>query len=664
MTRLQLRFRCGYYTATVYQLLVSVVALWLTRFPYYIYNADEIGVISVDEWMPILWGGLRFDLCAVAYFNLLFIAMRFLPFGFVERRRWTVATNIVFGVSNAVMLALNISDVAYSSFNGGRMRWSTLAGAFGDSNMVGIIISYFHDYWWVYLLAVVFIGVTLAVAYIPVISGGIIKTGRRWLTIALRVLIFVVASFVAFVCIRGDLSRLSRPLGIADAMRYVANAKVNLILNTPFSVLRSIGKVGEVERVVHYSDEELSAMRRSVHHFCAEDTIPGVAKQCGKNVMIIELESGAQLWIDTLNIVNDDTKRGLTPFLDSIASHSMVCRNVMATGVTSVGGTVAIFGGFPTFEPFRYVVSSYNGNVLDTPVNMLKMKGYSAKAYFGGKPGSFNIDQSLNAVGFNDVVTCVDYGVDNDYDGTWGIFDHAMGAYAARDMSTLPQPFIAGWFTISAHGPFTVPSYWKADGYKSEPRTPQQSVEYTDRALRHFFNIAKEQPWYDNTVFIITGDHGCRELKHTKYDTPYIKYHIPFIVYTPDGSVKPGEVEGRVMSQFDIAPTLLHIMGYDEPFVSLGTDLFDVSQRHYALSSVNGRLMITGEKYVVMTDMKAVSPDEVYDIVVDQSLSTPLDSYDGEEVDGMVRWARAFMQDYTCRMIDNRMSFASDRRTQ
>ncbi len=661
MTRSRLRFRCGYYTATVYQLVVSVVALWLTRFPYYVYNAGEVGEISPAEWMPILWGGLRFDLCAVAYFNLLFIAMRFLPFGFVTRRRWILATNIIFGVCNAVMLALNIADVALSSFIGGRMRWSTLAGAFGDSNMVGIIISYFHDYWWVYLLAVISIGVTLAVAYIPVISGGIIRVGRRWLTIALRVLVFIVASFVTIVCIRGQLTELSRPLGIADAMHYGVNAKVNLILNTPFSVLRSIGKVGEIERVVHYGDNELSSMRRSVHHFSVNDTIPGVEKQSGKNVMIIELESGGLMWLDSFNIVEGDEKRGLMPFLDSIATQSLVCRNVMATGVTSVGGTVAIFGGFPTYEPFRYVVSSYNGNVLDTPVNLLKKNGYSAKAYFGGKPGSVNIDQSLIAVGFSDVITCVDYGDYSDYDGTWGIFDHAMGAYAARDMSTLPQPFIAGWFTINAHGPFTVPTDWNADGYKSEHRTVQQSMEYTDRALRHFFNIAKEQPWFDNTVFVITGDHGCRELKHTKYDTPYIKYHIPFIVYTPDGSVKPSEVEGRVMSQIDIAPTLLHIMGYDKPFVSLGTDLFDLSRQHYALSSVNGRLMITGEKYVVMTDMKAALPDEVYDIVADQSLSTPLDGYDGEEVDSMMRWARAFMQDYTCRMIDNRMSITSDR---
>lgn len=654
------RFRCRYYTATVYQLVVSLVALWLSRFPYYIYNAREIGEITMAEWVPILCGGLRFDLCAVAYFNLLFIAMRFLPFGFVMRRGWILATNIIFGMSNAVMLALNIADVAFSPFIGGRMRWSTLAGAFGDSNMVEIIISYFHDYWWVYLLAVIFIAVTLAAAYIPVISGGIIRVSRRWLTIALRILIFVIASVVTLVCIRGDLSKSGRPLGIADAMRYGLNAKVNLILNTPFTVVRSINSAAALERVEYFSEKELRELRRDRYHFTDNGLLPGIASQKGKNVVVIVLESGAQLWIDRLNIVAGDSPRRLTPFLDSIAARSLVCRHVMATGIVSPNGITAVFCGFPSFEPMFHSVSPYNSNAIDAPVNLLARKGYSSKFYFGGAPSSYYVVPSALASGFADVVTRKEYDDDRDFDGKWGIFDHAMGAYAARDLSSLPRPFIAGWFTINAHAPFIVPADWQAGGYLSESGTPQRGIEYTDRALRHFFDMAKSQPWYENTVFVITGDHGNREMKDTKYDTPYIKYHIPFIVYTPDGSIPPVRVEDRVMSQFDIAPTLLHIMGYDEPFVSLGTDLFDLSRQHYGVSGVNGRMMVTGPRYVVMADMKAKSPEEVYDIVADQSLSNPLDNYDREEIDAMMRWAKAFMQDYTTRMIDNRMSAVTD----
>lgn len=654
------RFKCGYYTAAVYQLLVSVAALWLSRFPYYIYNAGDIGDMGAAEWMPVLCGGLRFDLCAAAYFNLPFIVMRFLPFSFVTRCGWILASNLIFGISNAVMLALNVADVAFSPFIGGRMRWATLVGAFSDSNMVGIIISYIHDYWWAYLLALVFIAFTLTAAYLPVISGGIIKTSRRWLTALLRILIFVIVSIVTVICIRGDLSKSGRPIGIADAMRYGLNAKVNLVLNTPFTVVRSISSAAALERIEYFSEKELRGLRSDLHKFADDGFLPGIASQKGKNVVIIVLESGAQLWIDTLNIVTGDSSRKLTPFLDSIAAQSLVCRHMMATGIVSPNGITAVFCGFPSFEPMFHSVSPYNRNLLDTPVNLLAGKGYSSKFYFGGAPSSYYVVPSALASGFSEVVTRKEYDDDRDFDGKWGIFDHAMGDYAARDLSSLPGPFIAGWFTINAHAPFIVPDDWQAEGYLSEPKTPQRGIEYTDRALRHFFNVAKTQPWYDNTVFVITGDHGNREMKGTKYDTPYIKYHIPFIVYTPDGSIPPVRIDDRVMSQFDIAPTLLHIMGYDKPFVSLGTDLFDESQRHYGVSGVNGRIMVTGMRYVVMTDMKAQSPDEVYDIVADQSLSSPLNVYDSVEVDGMMRWARAFMQDYTTRMIDNRMSVITD----
>lgn len=653
-------FRCGYYTATIYQLIVAVTMLWLSRFAYYTYNAEVIGEITCEEWSRILWGGLRFDLCAAAYFNLLFIAMRFLPFGFVSRRGWILASNIVFGVCNSVMLALNVADVAFSPFIGGRMRWSTLAGAFGDSNMVGIIISYFHDYWWTYLLALVLIAVMLSVAYLPVISGRFVCVGRRWLTLLLRILIFLAASIAVLACIRGDFSKSDRPLSIADAMRYGLNTRIDLILNTPFTIIRSINSAAALEKVEYFNDKELCEMRHDRYEFTTADSLPGIASQKGKNVVVIVLESGAQLWIDRLNIVSGDSARKLTPFLDSIAARSLVCRNVMATGIVSPNGITAVFCGFPSFEPMFHTVSPYNGNKIDTAVNLLASEGYSSKFYFGGAPTSYYVVPSALASGFSDVVTRKEYDDDSDFDGKWGIFDHAMGAYAARDLSALPQPFIAGWFTINAHAPFVVPDRWQADGYLSEPKTPQRGIEYTDRALRHFFNIAKEQPWYENTVFVITGDHGNREMKSTKYDTPYIKYHIPFIVYTPDGTVPPIEVKGRVMSQFDITPTLLHLMGYDKRFMSLGTDLFDPLRPHYGLSGVNGRLMVTGLKYVVMTDMKASEVNEVYDITADQSLSNPLTDYDTREVTVMMRWAKAFMQDYTTRMISNRMSVMTD----
>lgn len=648
----------GYYSTTLYQLVVAVVMLWLTRFAFYIGNADSIGSVSASEWVLILFGGFRFDLCAVAYFNIPFILMRFIPLGFVTNRRWLIASNIVYGICNGIMLALNIVDVAFSPFIGGRMRWATLTGMLGDPDIGRILLSCFPGYWWAFLIAIAVIGVTLTMACVPSIAGPIVTVKSRIRSVLLRTLIFVVVGCATFMAIKGRVS--GRPLNIADAVYYASNSKMPLVLNTPFSVLRSITTKDDLIRVSYFAPEIMRRLSGSRHDFTKADALPDIQCQRGKNIVVIVIESGAQLWIDTLNIVKNDPKRGLTPFLDSIASHSMVCRNVMATGVTSPNGITAIFCGFPSFEPMLHMVSPYSANILDTPVNLLVKEGYSSKFYFGGSPASYYIVQSALASGFKDAATRNDYGNNDDFDGKWGIFDHAMGAYAACDMSSLPRPFFAGWFTLSSHIPFTTPENWQSGGYKSRPRTPQRGIEYADRALRHFFNVAKEQPWYDNTLFIITGDHGCREMRSLKYNSPYIKYHIPLIFYTPDGSLPIGEVGGRVMSQFDISPTLLRLMGYDKPFISVGTDLFDSSRPHYAISMVDGRFMITGNRYVVMADRIAFSVDAVYDVSIDQRLANPLTDYDYSEVDSMMLWAKAFLQDYTWRMLDNRMSIATD----
>lgn len=177
-----------------------------------------------------------------------------------------------------------------------------------------------------------------------------------------------------------------------------------------------------------------------------------------------------------------------------------------------------------------------------------------------------------------------------------------------------------------------------------------------DRSLRNFFSVAKSQPWYSNTVFIITSDHGTRDFKQTPHDSPWIQPHIFFIVHTPDGSIPPGEVSDRVMSQHDIAPTILSLAGYDKPFVALGSDIFSDTHAPYALSMIGGRIQIIGTRWMVQlsSDMKRI--EGVFDILKDPTASHPAGTFDSKEIDSMVRWGKAFMQDFTQRTVNHRMS--------
>lgn len=80
-------------------------------------------------------------------------------------------------------------------------------------------------------------------------------------------------------------------------------------------------------------------------------------------------------------------------------------------------------------------------------------------------------------MGYSRFVGREEYGNDEHYDGHWGIFDDKMGKYIINDLAKEPQPFLASWFTISSHGPYTMPNDFKGK-YHSEDRSMPQMVEY------------------------------------------------------------------------------------------------------------------------------------------------------------------------------------------
>ncbi|MDE5974987.1 MAG: hypothetical protein K2G69_00400, partial [Muribaculaceae bacterium] len=186
------------------------------------------------------------------------------------------------------------------------------------------------------------------------------------------------------------------------------------------------------------------------------------------------------------------------------------------------------------------------------------------------------------------------------------------------------------------------------------------TVEYEDRALRRFFEVAKTQPWYDNTIFILIGDHGFRALTGTIYDSSFIMPHIALMIFTPDGSLSPRIIDDIAVSQLDIPSTVLNLSGYPHGYVSLGQNILSPEHPGYALMFINGAFQICSPRYAVRlsVDMKRI--EGVYDITSDYAMSKPLTNYDKSEINKMLKWGRAFLQDYTDRLNNDRMSLSKE----
>lgn len=643
-----MRVKTNIYIATLWQFAVSVMLLWLTRFVFVFYNADSVGNPGLLHTFLLALRGIPFDLSAAAYFNALFILMRIIPLDMVYRRAYLRATDIIFFVSNTVMLAVNLADVPYYRFTGSRLRWSNLINICTDPDITSIATGYLWQYLWIGVLIALAVSVLVVLYYRPVIV-------HKERSVRLRIVNFIVIGVIVFCMMRGRIGN-GNPLSIGDAAFGLDNTReINVVLNSPFCILRSTNKTkSNIEpEMTFFESPCLSELRSTVH--------PAGRGMPVRNYVTIIIESGGAEWIDCLAVTPGASGRGLMPFVDSLARESLVLHDFFAGSRTSCCGATALTMGIPAFDPFYYMLSPYNSNTVDSPARLMKESGWSTVFYYGCKHGSFNIDQTAAAAGHARIVDRDTYGDDRDYDGHWGIFDIPMAEYVVQDLNATQQPFFATWFTISAHSPFSLPAGFDASVFKNQEPSPARGLEYTDMALRRFFTAASQQPWFANTTYIITADHGNRDFKGTAQDGDYIRNRIPLIIYTPDGLVKPAVITDRVASQHDMAATLLTLAGYDRPFVSIGADILDPDYHGYGIVRVDGgRYMVSGTRYTIYLSADMTRVESVYDTAHDPLMNETANDFDADIVADMQLWAQALMQDYTFRLNHDRLSIDTE----
>jgi phosphoglycerol transferase MdoB-like AlkP superfamily enzyme len=143
--------------------------------------------------------------------------------------------------------------------------------------------------------------------------------------------------------------------------------------------------------------------------------------------------------------------------------------------------------------------------------------------------------------------------------------------YSVKVLDTLPQPFLTSYFSLNPHHPFIIPEPWNSQFPKDKKHPILRSLRYVDASLKRFFDKVKDSPWYSNTLFVITADHGgpVTSIMHTKADD----YHIPIIVFHPGYPDFKG-INNSIINQIDIMPTVLDLLEYPKPYFSLGKSLY------------------------------------------------------------------------------------------
>ena len=189
---------------------------------------------------------------------------------------------------------------------------------------------------------------------------------------------------------------------------------------------------------------------------------------------------------------------------------------------------------------------------------------------------------------------------DDDFDGTWAIWDEEFLQFYAATMQQMPQPFVTALFTATSHHPFVVPQRYR-DSLQQPGHPIYTCVRYTDHALRRFFHTASQMPWYRNTIFVITADH-TNITEQPAYNNPLGTYSVPIIFFDPSGTMPRGRIDA-VAQQTDIMPTILGWLAYPHPYIAFGDDLIHTpANQTWALHYNNGVYQHVQQNYLLLFD--------------------------------------------------------------
>lgn len=626
----------------IWNILLLMAIYSLSRLFFFFINSDLYPEVSTAHLVEMLLGGMRFDLTAVLYLSSVYLVLALLPLPLKVRnhRVYQTITRLFYLIPNAVGILVNCADMVYVRFTDRRTTCTFFAEFQHDSNLGTILLQSLWQYWYVTLFALAAIAILISCSTKsgslnpqPSILNILSKRGRgdtSPLFYYLReTLLLCLIAYFTVIGIRGGFGRYTRPITISNALQYADRPQETaIILNTPFSLMKSLEN--ETYRNPHYFErQDLEQIMSPIHRPDER------AQEKRLNVVVLILESFSKEYIGFYN--NPPFKGGigrgsLTPFLDSLLAQSVTYTYSYASGRKSIDAMPSVLSSIPMLiEP--YVVTPYATNEVSSLADCLNRKGYTTAFFHGAPNGSMGFQAFARAAHFNRYYGMDEYNGEDAFDGTWAIWDEEFLQFFAHTMDTLPQPFLTTVFTASSHHPFKIPTRY--EGHFPQGTIPlHKCVAYTDFALQRFFDYASQQPWFDNTLFVLTADH-TNQLTTPEYRNTRGLFAVPIAFYSPARLAPDVRSQGAV-SQIDIMPSVLNFLGYDKPYFAFGEDCLTQPKKHPWAVIYNHPLfeILSPEREVVLNER------------------TPAN----EEEEVMLQYLKAFIQQYTDRMINNQLT--------
>ncbi|WP_428228886.1 LTA synthase family protein [Flavobacterium sp.] len=605
--------------------LLIVLIYQFSRLLFYFLNPNLFDPFTFQNFL----GGLLFDFSAISYLNIAFIIAHLIPGNFKYSNRYQLVLKISFYCINLIFIATNFIDVIYYRFTSRRSTYKMITAKGMEHEVLGLIPSFLKEFWYVAILFLI-----ISVLFWKLLPDLKKNTIPKHLTKSDYFIKFTFLTLsVSTLLILGRGGFQKKTIKIVDGIKYGALSNAALVLNTPFTILKTIAKKEDIDNVNYYTSKELKSIYTPV--ISLQSDKPAIKK----NVVILILESFG----------DENIRRGQTPFLDSLITKSYYFKNGFANGKISIDAVPSILSSIPSLMNNSFICSGYSLNKINGLPKIFKKEGYNTSFFHGAFNGSQNFDQYAKVAGFDHYFGKDQYTGKAAFDGTWGIFDEEFLQFYATRLNSFKQPFFSSLFTISSHNPYTIPERYNGKFPKGST-TIQESIAYTDFALKEFFKTAKKQDWYNNTLFVISADHtssgGDKDIDKTNIG----KFRIPIFFFDPSNSGFIG-VNKKNFQQIDIMPSILDYLNIKTEMVSFGKSY--KAPENFVVFYLQGTYhYIQDDYYLVFANNHT---NGLYNWKKDILQKNNLMQQDQSRVKKYERFLKAYIQSFNERIINNKL---------
>lgn len=433
-----------------------------------------------------------------------------------------------------------------------------------------------------------------------------------------RILIFPLLIVLLFCGIRSSLGH--RPANISDAL-YSKNRMANEIAkNSMYSIGYAFGnnfKESDLTKPYQKGEKmELSEAYARVskrlniplssintHPFYRSETTHFKQEQPKNLVIFVQESLGAQF----VGFSGGD--KTITPNLEKLSNEGIAFTNLFSNGTRSVRGLAGVSSGWLPLVGEEVVKRNKSQKEFFTVASLLKPYGYKSSFIYGGEANFDDMRTWYMGNGFDEVIEQKDY-PNPIFVSSWGVSDEDLVIKANekfKEYNTKGEKFVSVMFSSSNHEPFELPDGKIEFIEGKERRSAENAVKYADFAIGRFFELAKKEPYYKDTVFVVVADHNVRVYGDDV--VPVNMFQIPALIISDN--IKTQKYD-TLSSQPDVLATALDLIGIDLNYPILGHSIFSNDKEEVSFMMFNDTFALREKDRVAVIQPNSMPMSFIY----------------------------------------------------